>query len=63
MIMTTKEIKQAIDGGRLVGLKDEPLSRVCYDLFGQMVVVSLCAEQPIRLATVKDKRRAQLLNE
>jgi len=63
MLMTTKEIKQAIDGGKVVGLKDEPLSRVCYDLFGQMVVVSLCAEQPIRLATVKDKRRAQLLNE
>lgn len=61
--MTTKEIKQAIKRGEVVGLKDEPLSRVCYDLFGQMVVVSLSAEQTIRLATVKDKRRAQLLNE
>lgn len=63
MLMTTKEIKQAIKRGKVVTLKDEPLSRVCYDLFGQMVVVSLSAEQPIRLATVKDKRRAQLLNE
>lgn len=61
--MTTKEIRRAIDGGKVVTLKDEPLSRVCYDLFGQMVVVSLCAEQPIRLATVKDKRRAVILSE
>ena len=61
--MTTKKIKQAIDGGKVVGLKDEPLSRVCYDLFGNMVIVSLCADEPIRLATVSDKRRAMLLSE
>lgn len=60
--MTTKEIKQAIDSGKVVGLKDEPLSRVCYDLFGNLVVVSLSADEPIRLATVSDKRRAEIMN-
>ena len=61
--MTTKKIKQAIESGKVVGLKDEPLSRVCYDLFGNLVVVSLSADEPIRLATVSDKRRAILLSE
>ena len=61
--MTTKKIKQAIDGGKVVGLKDEPLSRVCYDLFGNLVVVSLSADEPIRLLTAKDSRRAILLSE
>lgn len=61
--MTKKEIKQAIDDGRVVAIQGEPLSRVCYDLFGNLVIVSLCAESPIRLLTASDSRRAELLNE
>ena len=61
--MTKKQIKQAIDDGKVVGLKGEHLSRVCYDLFGNLVVASLCAESPIRLLTAKDSRRAEILNE
>ena len=61
--MTTKKIQQAIESGKVVGLKGEPLSRVCYDLFDNLVVVSLSADEPIRLATVSDKRRAEIMNE
>lgn len=61
--MTKKEIKQAIDEGRVVTIEGEHLSRVCYDLFGNIVVASLRAEYPIRKLTAKDSRRAILLNE
>lgn len=61
--MTKKEIKQAIKDGRVVAIKGEPLSRVCYDLFGNLVVASLCAESPIRLLAASDSRRAEILNE
>lgn len=62
--MNKKEIKQAIDNGKVVAIKGEHLSRVCYDLFGNLIVASLCAEcHPIRLLTAKDSRRAIILSE
>lgn len=61
--MTREQIKQAIESGKVVVLKGDPLSRLCYDLFGQLVVISLAADTPIRLLTGKDSRRAMLLNE
>ena len=60
--MTKKEIKQAIDDGKVVAIKGEHLSRVCYDLFGNLVVASLSAESPIRLLTASDSRRAELID-
>ena len=61
--MTKKEIKQAIKDGKMVTIKGEHLSRVCYDLFGNLVIVSLSAESPIRLLTASDSRRAETINE
>ena len=59
--MTRKEIKQAIDDGKVVAIKGEPLSRVYYDLFGNMVIVSLCADEPIRLLTDDECELAEIL--
>ena len=56
--MTTKEIQKAIDSGRVVCLKGDPQSRICRDFFGELTVVSLRPDEPARLATLKDKRRA-----
>ena len=61
--MTKKEIKQAIDDGRVVAIKGEYLSRVCYDLFGNLVIVSLSADEPIRLLTDDECESAELLSE
>ena len=61
--MTKKQIEQAIKDGKVVAIKGEPMSRVCYDLFGNLVVASLSAESPIRLLTDSDSRRAEILNE
>ena len=59
--MTRKQIMQAIESGKVVVLKGDPLSRLCYDLFGQLVVISLRADtDPIRLATRQDKRNATI---
>ena len=60
--MTRKQIKQAIDDGKVVAIKGEHLSRVCYDLFGNLVVMSLRADVPLRLLTASDSRRAEILN-
>lgn len=60
MLMTTKEIKQAIDGGEVVELKGDPMQRICRDLFGGLVVVSLNDAEPDRLATLADKRKARI---
>lgn len=60
MLMTTKEIKQAIDGGEVVELKGDPMKRICRDLFGGLVVVSLNDAEPDRLATLADKRKARI---
>lgn len=56
--MTTKQIKQALGDGHVVCLKDEPMSMLYFDLFGDLVVVSRLADVPTRKATQADKRRA-----
>lgn len=56
--MTTKQIKQALKDGHVVGLKGDPASMLYFDLFGDLVVVSRHAEVPTRKATVADKRKA-----
>ncbi|MBR1414457.1 MAG: hypothetical protein IJ570_01150 [Prevotella sp.] len=60
--MTTREIKQAIKDGCVVVLRHDPRSRLCIDLFGNLVVESLHREpEPTRMATLGDKRRAKIL--
>ena len=59
--MTTKDIKQAIKDGRVVALNGDPMSRICCDFFGQLVVVSLIPGEPTRLATLSDKKRATII--
>ena len=59
--MTKRQIDRAIKRGKVVALGGEPLSRVCYDLFGNLVVVSLTADEPIRLATEDDMKRADII--
>ena len=59
--MTKEQIDRAIKRGKVVVLGGEPLSRVCYDLFGNLVVVSLTAYDPIRLATEDDMKRAEII--
>ncbi|MBP5425022.1 MAG: hypothetical protein J6Y33_02995 [Prevotella sp.] len=61
--MTRRQIDRAVKRGKVVVLGGDPLSRVCYDLFGNLVVVSLTAEDPIRLLTKEDIKKAELLNE
>lgn len=61
--MTTKEIDKALKDGRMVVLGDDRQSRLCYDLFGNLVVVSLRQDaDPIRKATPGDKRRAVVID-
>ena len=62
MLMTTKEIKQAIRSGHVVVLRDDPVSHVCEDFFAGLVVVSMKAGVPTRLATLSDKRRATIID-
>ena len=57
-LMTTKQIKQAIRSGQVVVLRDDPMSYIVLDLFGQPIVVSLKVDVPTRLATLSDKRKA-----
>lgn len=57
--MTTKEIKAAIKSGHVVTLGDNPHSRICCDLFGELIVISSQNDEaPTRLATLADKRKA-----
>ena len=56
--MTTKQIKQAIRSGHVVVLRDDAMSHICEDFFAELVVVSIKADVPIRLATLSDKRKA-----
>ncbi len=58
--MTTKEIKKAISDGKTVVLRDDPQCRICQDFFGSLVVVSMRAGEPDRLATLSDKRQARI---
>jgi len=59
--MTKRQIDRAIKRGKVVVLGGDALSRVCYDLFGNLVVVSLTADEPIRLATEDDMKRADII--
>ena len=61
--MTKRQIDRAIKRGKVVVLSGDALSRVCYDLFGNLVVVSLTADEPIRLATEDDMKRAEIMAE
>lgn len=58
--MTTKEIKRAINDGKVIVLRDDPQCRICQDFFGSLVVVSMRAGEPDRLATPSDKRQATI---
>ena len=47
----------------MVILKYDHMSRICYDLFGNLVVVTLRNyAEPIRLATLTDKRNAAIMS-
>ena len=61
--MTKRQIDRAIKRGKVLALSGDALSRVCYDLFGNLVVVSLTADEPIRLATEDDMKRAEIMTE
>ena len=56
--MTTRQIKQALKGGHKVYLKGDHTSMLYFDIFGDLVVVSLLADVPTRKATTADKRKA-----
>ena len=57
--MTRKQIDRAIKRGKTVVLGGHMLSRVCYDLFGNLVVISIHNDaDPIRLATEDDLKKA-----
>ena len=57
--MTIIQIDRAIKSGEVVVLGGDPLSRICYDLFGNLVVISVHNNaDPIRLATEDDMRQA-----
>ena len=56
--MTTKEINKALLLGYAVELKGDSMQRICRDLFGNLVVVSLAADVPVRQATLADIRKA-----
>jgi hypothetical protein len=53
-----KQIKQAIHSGQVVVLRDDATSHICEDFFAGLVVVSIKADVPTRLATLSDKRKA-----
>lgn len=60
--MTKKQIDRAVKCGKVVVLGGDPLSRVCYDLFGNLVVISIHNDaDPIRLATEEDMKKAEIL--
>lgn len=56
--MTTKAIHEALLLGYVVELKGDKMKCICRDLFGELVVVSLNADEPVRQATLADKRQA-----
>ena len=61
--MTKRQIDRAIKRGKVVALSGDPLSRVCYDLFGNLVVISVHNDaDPIRLATEDDLKKAEIMN-
>lgn len=61
--MTRRQIDLAVRCGKVVVLGGDPLSRVCYDLFGNLVVISIHNDaDPIRLATEDDLKKAEIMN-
>lgn len=56
--MTTKAIHEALLLGYVVELRGDKTKRICRDLFGELVVVSINADEPVRQATLADKRKA-----
>ena len=61
--MTKKQIDRAIKRGKVVVLGGDALSRLCYDLFGNLVVISIHNDaDPIRLATEDDLKKAEIMN-
>ena len=60
--MTIIQIDRAIKCGKVVVLSGDPLSRLCYDLFGNLVVISIHNDaDPIRLATEEDMKKALVI--
>lgn len=60
--MTRRQIDRAVKCGKVVVLGGDPLSRVCYDLFGNLVVISIHnGADPIRLVTKEDMKKAEIL--
>ena len=60
--MTTDKIYEAILCGHVVIVGDDIQSRICRDMFGDLVVLSLNSNEPAKLATLSDKRKARILN-
>ena len=60
--MTTKAIHEALTLGHVVELKGDKTKRICRDLFGELVVVTLNDGEPVRKATLSDKRQARIKN-
>lgn len=61
--MTTKDIRRAVGSGRLVTLGDDPTRCIQEDLFGNLVVVCRSGgDEPVRQATLSDKRKAKVKN-
>lgn len=60
--MTTREINKAISQGHTVVLSDDVCHAICRDFFGNLVVVSRTqTDEPVRQATLSDKRRAKII--
>lgn len=59
--MTTRQIMAALRNNKCVALSDEPWQWLRRDLFGDLVVVDIRhSDEPIRKATLSDKRRATI---
>ena len=59
--MTTRQIMAALRNNKCVALSDEPWQWLRRDLFGYLVVVDIRhSDEPIRKATLSDKRRATI---
>ena len=59
--MTTKQIIMALQDNKCVALRDEPWQWILRDLFGDLVVVDVRhSDEPVRKATLSDKRQATI---
>lgn len=60
--MTTKEILKALRNNRNVVLGEDIMKVFRLDMFGDLVVVDISgANEPVRKATLSDKRKAEFL--